>query len=720
MGNTTLNEKKSDDAEMSLDDALKMTESLAESLEAPEEDGEPFVPNPLTNNKYFRCLGYDNGELVFANRRTAYIQYVKVDKLGSKVCLSLAPISFWQTVAPRHDEKGRLIDGVVWDTVLDLMFRATEDAGLWNSRNQHEQGARYDRGRVVFHTGEKVWMDGVGLMNPGDVQGEHCYTARIGARLPDFDNPFSAESPEVREMLRIIKELAWRQDSRALSEMTLFGYLYMAPICGLLTWRPHVWLDGARGDGKTWVVQNIVNRILGPHCEMVKSNSTESGLRNLLHARFIPTGFDEAEGSSTRDKARMEEIISLARHTSSETSAVVAQGVSGGGSSRCYEVSSMFFFASIATRIDKPSDKTRFARISLGPGVRGQSFIEKIEVPALKLFTPTFTDKFIARAVVNGKNVADVIRVMTAALMLNGMERRVADVYGVFAAGAWMALRDGVPENEQACLNFISAEFGALEQIKSVNTDLSQDRDHDRVVRHILAANRRIETANGPVVSEKAGILMRIVAGLRDDDDTMVTISDALKELNNMGIRPAKDGVACEPGDHVTHFLFHRKSDTIRQILEKTPYETGFSDLLLQAPGVRVASSSTRFRGAPPERGLLVPVGILLGEDDGGEPEEPTTPSAGPTGDASATAQTVSGSSSSRPAPARAPVKAEREHPVPPGLGDPFEEDIFKDFDTDIRTHLQVVGDVPWPDPEPSAQDLSGQPSEPKKNRPPS
>ena len=29
---------------------------------------------------------------------------MKVDKLGSKVCLSLAPISFWQTVAPRHDE----------------------------------------------------------------------------------------------------------------------------------------------------------------------------------------------------------------------------------------------------------------------------------------------------------------------------------------------------------------------------------------------------------------------------------------------------------------------------------------------------------------------------------------------------------------------------------------------------------------------------------------
>lgn len=613
MGNKAESEMQDMGEELSVDEALRMTESLVNSLD--DEDVNGFSSNPLSNNPYFRFLGFHEGEMVLANKRTAYIQYVKTDKLGSKVCLSLAPFEFWKGIAPRLNEKGQPTDGVMWERVMDLMFRASEDAGLWNDRNQHAQGACYDRGRVAFHTGEKVWMEHVGLMNPGDVQGEHCYTARIGARLPDFNAPFEAGSKEIRALLNIIKALAWREDSRALSEMTLFGYLQIAPMCGILSWRPHVWLDGARGDGKTWVVQNIVNRVLGPHCEMVKSNSTESGLRNLLHARSIPTVFDEAEGSSPRDKARMEEIISLARHTSSETDAVVAQGVSGGGASRRYEVSSMFFFASIATRIDKPSDKTRFARISLGPGLRGRDFVEQVEVPALKLMTDSFTDKFIARSVLRAKDAGEIIRVMTAALMLSGMERRVADVYGVFAAGAWMALRDGIPENEKMCLQFIKDEFGALEQIQSVNTDLSQDRDHDRVIRQILSSTRRIETANGPVSSEKVGILMQIVAGFSEKDDSLITVSDALRELNNMGIRPAKDGVACDPGEHVTHFLLHRKSDAIRTILEKTPYETGFAELILQAPGVRVASGSTRFRGAAPERGLLIPLCVLFGED---------------------------------------------------------------------------------------------------------
>lgn len=596
--------------EPDIDQALMMAEQAIESF---DEDADN---NPLSNNDYFRCLGYHEGEIVLMNKRTAFIQYVKVDKIGSKICLSLAPYDFWHAIAPKLNEKGQETDGVYWERIIDLLFRATEDAGLWNNRKQHEQGARFDRGRVAFHTGERVWMEELGLMLPGDVQGENCYTSRIGARLPEFDNAFEQDSSEIRGLLKIIKSLAWREDSRALSEMTLFGYLSMAPICGILKWRPHIWLDGARGDGKTWVVQNIVNKILGPHCEMVKSNSTESGLRNLLHARAVPIVFDEAEGSSARDKARMEEIISLARHTSSETDAVVAQGVSGGGASRRFSISSMFFLASIATRIDKPSDQTRFARISLGPGLRGTAFTEQVEIPAHKLFTEEFTDRFVARSILHAKDAENIIRVMTTALMLSGMERRVADVYAVFASGAWLALRDDIPADEYAALSFIQNEFGALEQIKTVNSDLSRDRDHDRIIRQIMSATRRIETANGPIVSEKVGVLMAIVTGNNEADDSMVTVNDAMRELNNMGIRPSINGSPCDPGPDVKEFLIHRRSEAIRSILEKTPYEAGFADILLQSPGVKLSPSTTRFRGASPERGLMVPVQRFIGDDE--------------------------------------------------------------------------------------------------------
>ena len=629
MGNAKISKEEGVSPEdLDLEAAVRMTESLV-SGDDEDDSLHPTVQDLLAENRYFRCLGYREGELVFANTRTAFIQNVKIKELGSKVFLSLAPMGFWNEIAPKLDEKGRETKGVNWEEVMDLVFRATEDAGIWNDRNQHEQGARFDEGRVVFHTGEKVWVDGIGVMNPGEVHGKNCYTARIGAPLPDFITPFEQDDPEVRKLLSIIKSLAWRPDSRGLSEMTLFGYLSIASVCGILKWRPHVWLDGARGDGKTWVVQNIVNRVLGQHCEMVKSNSTESGLRNLLHARSVPVIFDEAEGSSSRDKARMEEIISLARHTSSETDAVVAQGVSGGGASRRFAISSMFFLASIATRIDKPSDQTRFARISLGPGLRGTAFTQQVEVPALNLLTPEFTDRFIGRAAVRARDAERVIRVMTGALMMSGMERRVADVYAVFAAGAWLALRDGVPEDENEALSFISREFGALEQIRSVNADLSRDRDHDRVIRTLMSSSRRIETANGPVVTERIGMLLRIVAGRADDEDTLITARDALRELNDFGIRPSRGSEICDAGPEVTHFLVHRRSESIRTALDKTPYETGYAEILLQARDVRISTASVRFRGTTPERALVVPIEAFLGN------EGPETPEAG-TGEAEA------------------------------------------------------------------------------------
>lgn len=698
-------ENQSSPDDLTVDEAIRMTESLVSDDDHSEHTlGAKEI---LANNPYFRCLGYHDGDLVFANIRTAFIQHVKIKEVGSKVFLSLAPTSFWNLLAPKMDDKGRPTKGANWEEVMDLVFRAMEDAGIWNDRNQHEQGARFDEGRVVFHTGEKVWVEGAGVMNPGEVQGKNCYTARIGAPLPDFNTPFEEESAEVRQLLSIIKSLAWRADSRGLSEMTLFGYLSMAPICGILKWRPHVWLDGARGDGKTWIVQNIVNRVMGAHCEMVKSNSTESGLRNLLHARSVPVVFDEAEGSSTRDKARMEEIISLARHTSSETDAVVAQGVSGGGSSRRFAISSMFFLASIATRIDKPSDQTRFARISLGPGLRGVAFTQQVEIPALNLLTPDFTDRFVGRAVVRARDVERIIRAMTGALVLSGMERRVADVYAVFGAGAWMALRDGVPEDEKDALAFISREFGALEQIKSVNSDLARDRDHDRVIRTIMSASRRIETSNGPTVTEKVGILMKIVSGRADDEDTTITIKDALRELNDFGIRPSKGSDICDPGIEVTHFMVSRRSESIRTVLEKTPYETGYAEILRQADGVRLSTDSVRFRSSAPERALVIPLEVFLGND---EPEIDDTPipdqslgfmrSKSYENEAAVfeTPQSVPQQISvGNHKPATRPPDIQRSSRAPDtgalGSHHPLS-------DEEIKNYQEFMDDIPWPDPE--------------------
>ena len=49
------------------------------------------------------------------------------------------------------------------------------------------------------------------------------------------------------EILELAQQFQW--DVQA-SGMLLAGWVALAPICGALDWRPHIWLTGGAGTGK--------------------------------------------------------------------------------------------------------------------------------------------------------------------------------------------------------------------------------------------------------------------------------------------------------------------------------------------------------------------------------------------------------------------------------------------------------------------------------------
>lgn len=581
--------------------------------------------NLIRKNNFFRCLGSDvTGRMFFMNMRGALIFEASTGNMSKTFLLRLADLEFWRQVAPQRDDRGVTI-GVNWDLATDFMFRETEEAGYWNGRREVRQGAKLDKGRIVFHTGERLWIEGRGvesIQSQGDHHLEYFYTQSSDVPMPDMENPFPANSPEIRKLLDIIKQLDWRSESRNRATLSLFGYLTISPICGILKWRPHIWLDGSRGAGKTWVMQNIVNPTLGRYREMVKSNSTESGLRNLMHSRAIPVIFDEAEGTSQRDKSRMDEILSLARHTSSETDSVVAQGVSGGGSSKSYEISSMFLLSSITNRITSPADRTRFARLSLASGLRGDDFTQTIEIPARDLLTPQFSSRLIARMILRARDAEDVVNKMVRTLMSHNIERRIADVYGVFAAGCWLALRDDKPESEAEASAFIQQEFGAIKELIEVNEELTTNHDHEIILSSIMSHSKRIDSQNGSALTESVAVLLRVAAGI-NEDDSFVNAREAFRVLGDLGIRPGNGVTPCDPGGkEVTTFLIHKASPEIRKILSDTPYDSNYADILRQSPQITLGKT-IRFRSLNHDRALVVPVQMFgIRDGVGAEVEE--------------------------------------------------------------------------------------------------
>jgi len=87
------------------------------------------------------------------------------------------------------------------------------------------------------------------------------------------------------------------------------GWCVIAPICGVLSWRPHIWVNGPSGSGKTWALDNILDPLVGRLALSVQSATTEAFIRQRLKSDALPVVFDEAESEDKRGQMRMQSIL---------------------------------------------------------------------------------------------------------------------------------------------------------------------------------------------------------------------------------------------------------------------------------------------------------------------------------------------------------------------------------------------------------------------------
>jgi hypothetical protein len=308
----------------------------------------------------------------------------------------------------------------------------------------------------------------------------------------------------------------------------------------------------------------------------------------------------------------MEDIMKLARHSASDGDSVVMQGVPGGGNMKHYSIASMFLLASVTSQITAPADRNRFARAHLSCGLKIKEFNALVMGPAQDLFQPGpdgrgFSDKLIGRMLHRARDYKPVLAMMVEGLSQKGMERRLADVYGTFATGAWLALRDGVPVDEHEAVAFITEKFDAMPSMSDFSEEVMEDKDHTRIFSSIMSHELRFESRNGGARSERIGSLVQIAAGAAPEEDVMISIEEARAILVNQGMRMGTINGALKDEEEPTHVLIHKFADPILRILKDTPYAKGYEDVMQQAGDI-VRGAQVRFGGNGVSRCLKVPL----------------------------------------------------------------------------------------------------------------
>ena len=530
-------------------DALARHYKSAGDYTAPARDPEP-VPQPSepapAMDTPFRILGYNRGTYYYLALGTQQLVALTCAGHTKANLLGLAPLTYWEREFP-----GR--SGFDVDVAMNALIRQCERAGIFTPELLRGRGAWWDDGRIVLHLGSMLYVDRTPT-NPVAVQSRFVYE-KGEAMNADIDNPMPLA--EATQFLDLVRMMPWERDIDALY---VAGWCVLAHIGGVLPWRPHIWVVGSKGSGKSHVMSQVIRPILGDNCVFLQGETTEAGVRQTLRSDALPVLFDEAEGEDTRATDRLQRILALVRQSSSETGGKIAKGTVN-GNAMSFQVRSCFAFSSINASLVQQSDRSRVTVVELKPEKRKHDLDELLAAEA-RVLTEDKIHRFYSRSI----NMAPVIRanalVFAKAVAAVMGEQRAGDQLGTLLAGAYSLTSDETVTFEQATEWVNQHDWGDQKD------EVHGQSDEAALLAFLMQQKQRVNTTAGPR-DLTIGELVDLARGVDYTENDI-----ANKELMRNGIKVEGDGICIS-----------NTADGIKRMLAKTPWSVNWSKVLRRLPG---------------------------------------------------------------------------------------------------------------------------------------
>lgn len=293
------------------------------------------------------------------------------------------------------------------------------------------------RGRGIWREGDKTIVNLGGIIPPNARLLYLCFDP-----IPlDTTEPFDAP-----RLLALLQRFKWHNP---LDAKLLFGWLAVAPICGVLTWRPHCFLFGPARCGKT-TVHTVVTSVLRPLVVSTDGQSSEAGIRQRLGPDSLPVVIDEFE--SDQSGAGLRGVLRLARSASSADSTVLRGTPEGKAMQFCLQT--CFMFCAVNPSRMTPADQTRITLL------RMMMHDNDREVgKAISLDEAYFRDRgpdWCARMIALADKIQPAIDLVEAALP--SFDRRHRQNMATLVGAGFVALHERVPTAAEA--QQLAEEFG--------------------------------------------------------------------------------------------------------------------------------------------------------------------------------------------------------------------------------------------------------------------
>ncbi len=516
-----------------------------QEYQEPEYDNTPpadYHEQDNTNEETlpFRTLGFNRGLFYYLPDRSQQLIALSASQHTKNNLFAIASANHWEIEYPQKT-------GFDLDQAVNALLGRSYNKGLFDP---HEllrgRGAWLDNGRTVLHLGSRCYVDGVEV-SPRNVKSKYIYEnqSELSVKL---ESP--ATNKEAYKLVEISEDLSWENQ---LSAALMVGWCVVSPVCGILKWRPHIWVTGPSGSGKSTVLKDIITTVVGSIALEMEGSSTEAGVRQEISQDARPVVFDEAEAEDEAGAKRMKSVLALAR-VSSSGGKIIKGGQSGGSMS--FSIRSCFCFSSINTSMKDYADESRISKLILKAD-KSEGSKEKYDLLDKEIkntFNKEYSAKMLSRSVKymtvlqhNCKSFVD------AATRVFG-SRRLADQIGTLLAGYYLCHSIKEISSEQA-------EEWMNKKDWSDHTDIINRQDEQRLLEYITTRRVRVEDQKG-FHDVSIGELILCV----DRHSYVVEQSAADRELRRRGIIV-----------DFTHVLIANNCQPMRELLTATAWSSDWS-----------------------------------------------------------------------------------------------------------------------------------------------
>jgi hypothetical protein len=532
-------------------------------------------------------------------------------------------LKYW----PKKLENGIAVDFRPDAVSRDLMQACGAD-GVWSpSGRLRGRGAwAGEDGDLVLHLGDRIWVNGQ-LQRPG-VRNRHVYPVRPERPTPARERQPGGEEGPAAQLLGMLRSWHWARGE--LDARLMLGWCCAGMLCGALDWRPHAWIGGPRGTGKSTLMRLVEWLFVKDEGIVTSADPTDAAIRSKLGNDALPVAFDEAE--SSEDNAKLFKLIKLALIASS--GGTIDRGTQDHGNVE-FTARFMGLFASIARPPLTPAELSRIAMLNLRK-------LEGGRPPALKRDAmQTLGQQLLRRMVDRWRIFQGRLEVYHEALGAAGLDSRASDHWGTLLAAADTALDDEEPLADQVddwvgklveATSFDRAEEKSdgercLEQLL---TTVAQHwrKGEQRTIGFIvaLAARRAV------LVDEETGEAVRPGAGTVEEAQRMLAayglrvvplVDPATKRVQFVPARDEGGAPILGAGDMLGHLAVANNHAELNKVFDRTPWRGrsesygGWKTPLEGLTGAVI--DGKRSYGGVASRGVLVPLDLVLASPDDNE-----------------------------------------------------------------------------------------------------